>query len=221
MEFFFKRLEKYIQFRPSAAMMDIIVKVMVEVISILGIVTKEIGQGRTSMPLSIYLSQHVDVHAEKYVKKLFGRNEVEDALLRIEKLMPEEALMAAAETMTVTRDIDDTVKDVAKTLGGVNEGVQVVDGRVKGVNRIMKGVDYVVKDVDHVVKGINHRVKAIDSRVNVVDHKVGSVLRGEFFLMSWSSNLCSAFHSVRCNGDWDSHSTNVGTSHRPKLFVIS
>jgi hypothetical protein len=53
MEFFFKRLEKYVQFRPSAAMMDIIMKVMVEVISILGIVTKEIGQGRTSMPLSI------------------------------------------------------------------------------------------------------------------------------------------------------------------------
>ena len=49
MEFFFKRLEKYIQFRPSEAMMDIIVKVLVEVISILGIVTKEIGERRTSM----------------------------------------------------------------------------------------------------------------------------------------------------------------------------
>ena len=53
MEFFFKRLEKYIQFRPSAAMMDIIVKVMVEVISILGIVTKEIGERRTSMSLPV------------------------------------------------------------------------------------------------------------------------------------------------------------------------
>ena len=49
MEFFFKRLEKYLQFRPSEAMMDIIVKVLVEVISILGIVTKEIGERRTSM----------------------------------------------------------------------------------------------------------------------------------------------------------------------------
>jgi hypothetical protein len=50
MEYFFKRLEAYIKVRPTAAMRDIIVKIMVEVIAILGIVTKEIGQGRTSMP---------------------------------------------------------------------------------------------------------------------------------------------------------------------------
>ena len=50
MEYFFKRLEAYIKVRPTAAMIDIIVKIMVEVISILGIVTKELKQGRTSMP---------------------------------------------------------------------------------------------------------------------------------------------------------------------------
>ena len=49
MEFFFIRLEKYIYVRPSAAMTDLIVKIMVEVITILGIVTKEVGQGRISM----------------------------------------------------------------------------------------------------------------------------------------------------------------------------
>ena len=56
MECFFKRLEAYIKVRPMAAMRDIIVKIMVEVISILGIVTKEIQQGRTSMsfPIDIY-----------------------------------------------------------------------------------------------------------------------------------------------------------------------
>ena len=50
MELFFNRLQKYIDVQPSAAMTDIIVKIMVEVISILGIVTKEVRQGRTSMP---------------------------------------------------------------------------------------------------------------------------------------------------------------------------
>ena len=47
------RLENYIHFRPTSAMVDIIVKTMVEVISILGIVTKEIKQGRTSMTFLI------------------------------------------------------------------------------------------------------------------------------------------------------------------------
>jgi hypothetical protein len=49
MEYFFKRLETYIKVRPTSAMTDIIVQIMVEVISILGIVTKEIKQGRFSM----------------------------------------------------------------------------------------------------------------------------------------------------------------------------
>ena len=48
MEYFFLRLEKYIKVRPTVAMRDIIVKIMVEVLSILGIMTKEIGQGSMS-----------------------------------------------------------------------------------------------------------------------------------------------------------------------------
>ena len=60
MESFFMRLEKYIHFRPTAAMVDIIVKIMVEVISILGIVTKEIRQGRTSMSVFFDIIQKVD-----------------------------------------------------------------------------------------------------------------------------------------------------------------
>ena len=47
-ENFLKRLETYTEVRPSAAMTDIIVKIMVEVLNILGIATKEIKQGRTS-----------------------------------------------------------------------------------------------------------------------------------------------------------------------------
>jgi hypothetical protein len=56
-EHFFKRLEAYTEVRPSAAMTDIIVKIMVEVLNILGIATKEIKHGRTSelsVPLDLY-----------------------------------------------------------------------------------------------------------------------------------------------------------------------
>lgn len=49
MECFFKRLEKYIMIQPTAALTEIIVNTMVEVLSILGTVTKEIGQGKISM----------------------------------------------------------------------------------------------------------------------------------------------------------------------------
>jgi hypothetical protein len=45
---FFRRLEIYTQLSPTAEMMDIIVRIMVEVLSILGIATKEIKEGRLS-----------------------------------------------------------------------------------------------------------------------------------------------------------------------------
>ena len=47
-EMFFRRLEVYIQVLPTTEMMDIIIQIMVEVLSILGIATKEIKQGRLS-----------------------------------------------------------------------------------------------------------------------------------------------------------------------------
>jgi hypothetical protein len=48
MEGFFRRLEVYTEVRPTTEMMDTIIRIMVEVLSILGIATKEIKQGRMS-----------------------------------------------------------------------------------------------------------------------------------------------------------------------------
>jgi len=45
---FFRRLETYTQVPLTTKMMDMIVQIMVEVLSILGIATKEIKQGRMS-----------------------------------------------------------------------------------------------------------------------------------------------------------------------------
>ena len=47
-ESFFKRLETYTEVRPTAAMTDVIVQILIEVLSILAIATKQIKQGRSS-----------------------------------------------------------------------------------------------------------------------------------------------------------------------------
>jgi hypothetical protein len=47
-ENFFRRLESYTEVRPTAAMMDIIINIMIEVLAILAIATKEIKQRRGS-----------------------------------------------------------------------------------------------------------------------------------------------------------------------------
>jgi hypothetical protein len=148
MEYFFKRLEGYIKVRPTAAMIDIIVEIMVEVISILGIVTKEISQGRTSTHFPMDISPKLDRHAEKYFKKLFGMKGVEDALQRLDKLTLEEARMAAAEALTITRGIDDKVKDV-------DGRVQNVDVKVNGIDTKVLGID---NKVGSVIEGELYRI---------------------------------------------------------------
>ena len=45
---FFRRLEIYTEVPPTTEMMDIITQIMVEVLSILGMVTKGIKQGQMS-----------------------------------------------------------------------------------------------------------------------------------------------------------------------------
>ena len=48
MEMFFRRVEVYTEAEPSAEMMNMIIEIMVQVISILGIATKEIKENRLS-----------------------------------------------------------------------------------------------------------------------------------------------------------------------------
>ena len=54
-ENFFKCLETYTSVPPTEAMTDIIVKIMIEVLNIFAIATKEMGQGRASALISAIL----------------------------------------------------------------------------------------------------------------------------------------------------------------------
>jgi hypothetical protein len=96
---FFKRLESYTERTPSEAMTDMMVEVMVEVLSVLATVTVEMKQRRRSQFITsnFWVLTHVSV--EKFLKKLLGRNDVEDALKRLDKLTQEEAKMATAEVL--------------------------------------------------------------------------------------------------------------------------
>ncbi|KAN0128615.1 hypothetical protein V8E53_013534 [Lactarius tabidus] len=103
MENFFKRLESYAAVRPTNAMTGIIVKIMVEVLNIFAITTKEMRQGRT----------------KKYLKKLIGKKEIEDALKRLDKLTQEEARMAAAEILRLTQIVANDVQQLAVSIDDV------------------------------------------------------------------------------------------------------
>ena len=56
--YFFRRLEAYIELPPTAGMTDTIVNVMVEVLVIITLVTKEINQGKLSELVPARTEQH-------------------------------------------------------------------------------------------------------------------------------------------------------------------
>jgi hypothetical protein len=75
------------------------------------------------------------------LKKLAGRKDIEDALLKLEKVTVEEARMAAAEGLKAIHGVGDKVENEAhgihnavKAIGNRIEGmIQRVDDRVKGI----------------------------------------------------------------------------------------
>ena len=104
---FFKRLELYTEVPPTSAMTGISVKIMVEVLKILGLATKEIKQRQSSKSIGIYQSYLDLLLAEKFLRKLLGKNEIEDALKRLDAFTQEEARIVTAEVLKVTHRVDD------------------------------------------------------------------------------------------------------------------
>ena len=109
---FLSRLEIYITIPFTPLMTDIIVKIMVELLAVLALATKQVQQGRLSewiIGLRVLIAQR---GAEKFAKKLLGEGEIEAVLQKLERLTQEEALMMAAQTLEVVHCLINNVKVV-------------------------------------------------------------------------------------------------------------
>jgi hypothetical protein len=80
---------------------EIVMRTMVEVLSILAVTTRELKEGRPSewaLARPLYLTH---CNAEKFVKALFGENDSEAVLQRLDRLTQEEARTTAAKILEV------------------------------------------------------------------------------------------------------------------------
>ena len=109
---FLKRLEIYTTIPPTPIMTDIIIKIMIELLSVLALATKQIKQGRFSkcpvtntLPTPQYTS-------EKFAKKLLGESEIEAVVQRLDRLTQDEARMTVAQTLSVVHGLVGNVKVV-------------------------------------------------------------------------------------------------------------
>ena len=93
-------------------MMDIIVKVMAELLSVLALATKQIDQGRISKCVITYTLSMAQCPIEKFLKKLIGKDEVEVMLQKLDRLTQDEAQRAVAETLGVVHGLVGDVRIV-------------------------------------------------------------------------------------------------------------
>jgi len=137
-------------------MTDAIVKVMVEVLRILAIATNEIKQNRAS---ELIIGDRSSLSAyslsEKFLKKLVGRTDIEDALQRLEKVTLEEARMAGAEAQKAIHGVGNQVGD---KVDGVQDTLKVVEDKMRGVEGMLQGVGDILQGVDDKVKEIGNKV---------------------------------------------------------------
>jgi hypothetical protein len=109
--------------------------------------------------------------SERYLKRLTGNTDIEDALQRLDTLTNEEVRMVTAQVLEATHTVDDKV-------GRVEDKVLDVDNNVAGVDDRVAGVDDRVARVDDRVAGVDERVADVDHYVKVIDDKVAVVIDG-------------------------------------------
>ena len=109
---FLKRLEIYVTIPHTSMMTDIIVQIMVEVLSVLALATKQIKQGRFSEWVITYTLSIAQCAVEKFAKKLLGESEVEAVLQKLDRLTQDEARMTVAQTLGVVHGLVGNVKVV-------------------------------------------------------------------------------------------------------------
>ena len=121
-------------------MTDAIVNVMVEVLCILAIATKEVNQRRASelIPGNRYILPAY-CSLETFLKRLVGRTDIEDALLRLEEVTLQEARMAAAESLRAIYGVGSNVQDMLKAMEDRMRGMEgMLQGRLKGIDDRVK-----------------------------------------------------------------------------------
>jgi len=98
-------------------MTDMIIKIMVELLSVFAVATRQIQQGRFSECAVTYTLSVAQYVTEKFATKLLGESEIVAVLQRLDRLTQDEARMTVVPFLSV-------VHGLARNLKAVIEGAQ-------------------------------------------------------------------------------------------------
>jgi hypothetical protein len=112
MNFFLQRLKSYTEIPLTDGMIELLGKIMATLISILALSTKAMTERRISALICSLSTFLADYSSEKFLKRLVGRKDIEDALLRLDSLTKDESLITMARSLEVTHRVDGVVRNI-------------------------------------------------------------------------------------------------------------
>ncbi len=122
--FFLQRLDSYTRVPLTNGFTELLGKVMAQILSILALSTKAMTERRISELIDSPCPFYADDGLETFLKRLIGRTDVEDVLLRLDSLTKEESLMAVARNLVATHRVDGNVQETKRL-------AEVIDHNVK------------------------------------------------------------------------------------------
>jgi hypothetical protein len=115
-EQFVNRLEIYTKVTLERAMVELIVKMMVQLLHVLGLVTKEIRRNPLSKPgLADITLSSAECNTAKFVKSILGKSDIELALQKLNQLTLVEGPTTTAQILKHT---DGFVRDMREAKDG-------------------------------------------------------------------------------------------------------
>jgi len=114
----------------------------------------------------------VDCVAEKILKKLMGRKDIEDALSRLDMLTKEENLMVMMRNLEVTHRIDGAICDVDGNVKAIKVLTEDINNNVKAAKLLTEDIDGNLKASVVLTEDINDNVNATKVHIHDVDSNV-------------------------------------------------
>ena len=176
-QLFLQRLDQYVASSLTPEMTELLAKILAQVLSVLALSTKEIKERRISMLICSRYCSLAEDSAEKFMKRLIGKTEVEDGFQQLDNLTKEENLMTAACTLRVasdirhdakaikvdTRDIKDDARDIKEDTQDIKDDTR----NIKDDTRHIKDDTRDIKDDTRSIKEDTREI--IDSTCDIKD----------------------------------------------------
>jgi len=170
--FFLQRLKSYTGISLMNESRVLLGKIMAQILSILALSTKAMTDRKISKLIQWSRFFLADCGPEKVLKKLVGRTNVEDALLRLDVLTKEESLMVMTRNLEITHRIDGVVRDVDGNVKATKVLTEDIDDNVKAAKVLTEEIDDNSKAIKVLTEDINDKLDATKVRIHDADRNI-------------------------------------------------